>query len=181
MPKKSVLVCILAAFAFVAFAQDKGGLIEGDGWAFLASVPSGWVRDDRSLHSQGIDALYYKAGANFSPQGLHMYISPTPRTKAKDEPSSLSAFMQEDEESFMASYPGILVKDLEPYDPGMGYAFPLRDLDDTVDGYYQALAYYEGEGAFFVFVLACRSPAEREAERPALTELLSSFTYVDKE
>jgi hypothetical protein len=181
MPKQIVLVCFLAAFSCLVFAQDEGGLIEGDGWAFFASAPSGWVRDGCSLHAQGIDALFCKAGDTFSPSTLHLYVCPTPRTKAKDEPDSLSAFMQDDEESFMASSPGVLVKTLDPYDPGMGYSFPLRDLDDTVDGYYQALAYYEGQGAFFVFVLACRSPEEREAARPALLELLSSFTYVDKE
>jgi hypothetical protein len=181
MTKKSVLFCFLAVFACLAFAQDEGGLIEGDGWAFLASAPSGWVRDGQSLHIQGIDALFCRAGDKFSPSTLHLYVSPTPRIKAADEPASLTAFMQEDEGSFMASYPGILVKDLEPYNPGMGYVFPLRDLDDTVGGYYQALAYYESKGAFFVFVLACRSPEERAAARPALLELLSSFIYVDKE
>jgi hypothetical protein len=179
MPRKSFLVCALVSIAILAFAQDEGVLVEGTGWAFLAPAPAGWVRDGHSLRSQGIEALFCKAGTRFSPSSLHLYVCPTPRTA--DCPSSLADFMRADEDSFMASYPGILVKDLEHYDTGLGYSFPLRELDDTVDDYYQALAYYEGRGAFFVFVLACRSPEEREAERPALLELLSSFTYLDKE
>jgi hypothetical protein len=57
----------------------------------------------------------------------------------------------------------------------------MRELDDSENGYYQALAYYEGEKAFFVFVLTCRSPDERQVERDALLELLDSFTYIRKE
>lgn len=179
MPSKCFLVCVLAAISCLSFAQEGGVLVEGKGWAFLAEAPTGWVRDGRSLASQGIEALYCKEGTRFSPSSLHLYVCPSP--KDMDGPENLVDFIEEDEASFMAAYPGILVKDLAPYDTGMGYSFPLRELDDTLDGYYQALAYYEGEGAYFVFVLACRSPEEREAERPALVELLSSFTYLDKE
>jgi hypothetical protein len=179
MPKKSILFCILMALSLLAFCEDKDGVIEGKGWAFLAAAPNGWVRDGKSLRSQGIEALYCKLGAQFSPATIHLYISPT--NKSENAPSSLDEFIREDKASFMASKQGIVVKDLLPYDPGMGYVFPRCDLDDSVDGYYQALAYYEGSGAYFVFVLACRSSAEREAERGALLELLSSFTYLEKE
>jgi hypothetical protein len=178
MSKRCSVAFILAFVAFLAFA-DEGGLIEGEKWAFLVSPPAGWVRDSASLRSQGIQGLFYKAGSRFDPSELHIYISPSP--KKEGGPFTLAEFVEADEESFMVSYPGILVKDLKPYAPGMGYVFTVRELDDANDGYYQELAYYAGDAAFFVFVLSCRSPEEREGERHALFELLDSFTYISKE
>jgi hypothetical protein len=180
MSKKTILVLALALFALLSFADDgKGGLIKGETWAILVSAPEGWIWDSSSLRAQGILGLYYKEGQRFSPSKLHIYISPTPKTAAG--PGSLREFVDADEAAFVGSYSGILVKSLAPYSPGLGYRFVLRDLDDSNDGYYQALAYYEGENAFFIIVLACRSPEEREAERGALRELLDSFTYIRKE
>jgi hypothetical protein len=158
---------------------SEGGLINGDKWAILVSAPEGWVWDKATLRSQGIWGLYYKAGSSYSPAKLHIYISPTAKKEGK--PVSLDEFMEADKASFMSFDPDLHVKVLPPYSPGMEYNFAMRELDDADNGYYQTLAYYEGEKAFFVIVLSCRSPLERETERRALLELLDSFTYMRKE
>jgi hypothetical protein len=180
MLKKVALVLALALSSLFSFAEEAaGGLISGDTWAILASAPEGWIWDNSSLRSQGILGLYYKKGQRFSPSKLHIYISPTPKTD--NGPRTLSEFVEADQAAFMGSRPGVLVKALEPYSPGLDYCFVMRDFDDSNDGYYQALAYYEGEDAFFIVILACRAPEERAAERGALIELLDSFTYIRKE
>ena len=180
MLKKAAFVLVMALFAFLAFAKDEsGGLIDGDTWAILASAPQGWIWDSSSLRAQGIFGLYYKQGQPFSSSTLHIYIKPTPRPAAGS--SSLLEFMESDQAAFKNSNPGVLIKSLAPYSAGLDYRFAMRDFDDSTKGYYQALAYCEGEDAFFVIVLAGTSPEEREAERGALIELLDSFTYIRKE
>ncbi len=179
MAKKAALAIVVALSAFVAFAQGAGGLIEGDKWAFLVSAPPGWIWDGRTLLSQGIIGLFYKAGAKYSPTALHMYISPS--SKKSGGPASLDEYIAADEASYMKSNPGTAISDLSAYAPGMGYTFTLRDFDDRNEDYYQALGYYAGEDAFFVFVLSCRSLAERDRERASFLELLASFTYIRKE
>jgi hypothetical protein len=178
--KKAAILLALAFGALVAGAQGHGGgLIEDSGWAFLISPPSGWVWDSSSLRHQGIQGLFYRDGTIYLPSSLHMYISPTP--KKPGGPATLAEFLKADEAAYMADDTGIVVRDLPPYSPGMDYRFELRDFDDSDEGYFQSLAYYEGEKAFFVFVLVCRSQAERERERASFRELLDSFTYIRKE
>jgi hypothetical protein len=179
MPKRRFLALAAILVALSASARADDGLIEGKGWAFLASAPPGWVRDERSLGAHGIKGLYVKAGAKFSPGKLHMYI--TPFAKTAGAPASLEEFMAVDEKTFMSSDSAVVARRIPDYAPGMGYTFPRKELDDAPGGYFQDLAYYEGEGAFFVFVLACRSAQEREREGKAFLELLDSFVYVAKD
>jgi len=178
--RKAALFFILVLSAFLAFAQDNGGgLIEGDTWGFLISAPDGWTWDNASLRYQGIQGLFYKAGSTFSPSELHIYISPSP--KKGNVPITLGDFIAADEAAFMRSDPGNRIVDFPPHAPGLGYIFSLRDFDDPNEDHYQSIAYYEGEDAFFVFILFCRSAPERDRERAAFLELLDSFTYVRKE
>ncbi len=180
MARKAGLFFILVLSTCLTFAQDKGGgLIAGDRWGFLISAPEGWVWDNASLRYQGIQGLFYKAGSKFSPSKLHIYISPS--SKKRNEPITLGDFIAADEAAFMRSDPGNRIVDLSPHAPGLGYIFTLRDFDDQSENNYQSIAYYEGEDAFFVFILFCRSASERDHERAAFLELLDSFTYIKKE
>jgi hypothetical protein len=183
MPKnrsKSLCLAIaLAISAFPAFSAGGGDLIGGDSWACLVEAPEGWVMDEASLRLHGIQGLFVKAGASFDPTLLHMYIFPSP--KAPGGSVSLGDFIKTDEASYVATRQGIHARTLPDYDPGMGYRYAMRELDDSVEGYYEAIAYYEGEAAFFAFILSCRSPEERSRERGALLALLDSFTYLRKE
>jgi hypothetical protein len=180
MARKAALFGILALSAFMVFAQDRrGGLVEGDNWAFLVSAPEGWVWDSTSLRHQGIWGLFYREGKQFSPAGLHIYINPV--QKRPGGPTSLPGFIEADEATYMKANPGNRITDLPPYAPGLDYQFALRDFDDSGEGYYQSLAYYEGEDVFLVFVLFCRSAVERDGARAAFLELLDSFTYIHKD
>ncbi len=180
MLKKASILCAIAFSALLAFAQDvQGGLIEGDSYGFLASPPKGWVWDSRALRHQGIRGLYYKEGSSFSPSKLHIYINPV--QKSGSSPATLEAFIVADEKRYMKSNPGNEVVDLDSYTPGLDYTFILKDFDDKGRGYYQSIAYYEGEDAYLVFVLFCRSARERDSERASFLELLDSFTYIHKE
>jgi hypothetical protein len=180
MAKKTCVFLVFALSAFLVCAQDgKNGFIEGDGWAYLISAPKGWVWDGVSLRYQGIQGLFYKEGTMFSPSKLHIYISPA--MKKKGEPATLDEFIKTDEAAFMKSGDGNRVSDLEPYSSGLDYKFILKDFDDKGEAYYQTIAYYEGDTAFFLFILFCRSSAERDRERSSFFELLDSFTYLHKE
>ena len=179
MVKKAAVAFALALWVFLGFAQSgDGGLIEGDKWAFLVSAPTGWIWDAKTLRIHGILGLFYKAGASYSPSKLHIYISPSTK---QGGPASLSDFISADEAMYMKSNPGTQIKELAPYSPGLEYRFILRDFDDLNENFFQSLAYYEGEDAYFVFVLSCRSGEERAREQAAFRSLLDSFTYIRRE
>jgi hypothetical protein len=180
MQKKAIFVLIALLCGLSSYAEDdQGGLIYGDTWAILAAPPSGWVWDSRTLRSQGIGGLYYKAGGHYDAFALHMLIEP--REKAPGEALSLPGFIAQEETAIKARSPGASFGSLSSMTTPWGYEFELCDMDDPMNASYKAFAYYDGEGAFFSFVLACGSPEEREAERGALLELLGSFTYAAKE
>ncbi len=178
MEKKAALFLCMA-FTALSLSAQAGGLIEGKGWAFLVSAPEGWVWDATTLRHQGVQGLFYKQGTKFSPSSLHMYITPT--GKKAGEAAGFGDFIEADETMFMKTDPTNVVKDLAPYSSGVKYDFTIKDFDDPTEGFYQSIAYYDGEGAYFIFVLFCRSARERERERTAFLELLDSFTYISKE
>ena len=167
------------AFTAISLTAQAGGLIEGKGWAFLVSAPEGWVWDANTLRYQGVQGLFYKQGAKFSPSSLHMYIHPT--GKKAGEVTAFGDFIEADEATFMKTDSVNVVKVLAPYSSGANYDFILKDFDDPNESFYQSIAYYDAEGAYFVFILFCRSEGERDRERPAFLELLDSFTYISKE
>jgi hypothetical protein len=180
MPKKAVLSLICICSVILSFAESsEGGLISGEGWGILVSAPKGWVWDRQVIRPQGVEGLFSKEGERYSEFALHISISSQGKKGAVA--SSLAKFMEEDKAAIAASDTDLVFRDLPAYSPGMEYRFAMRELDEPGKGYYQTLAYYEGEKAFFSFVLSCRSPEERARENGALLELLDSFTYLSKE
>jgi hypothetical protein len=180
MSVKAPLALILSCLASFCFAEGPaGGLISGNGWGILVSAPNGWVLETQAFKPRGVEGLFRKEGERYSAFGLQISISPS--EKAAGGPASLVKFMEEDKASLLSSDPKLVLRELPTYSPGREYRFALRELDEPGKGYYQILAYYEGERAFFSFVLSCRSPEERERERGALLELLDSFVYLSKE
>jgi hypothetical protein len=180
MPGKAVLTLIFICGAFLSFAEGpEGGLISGETWGILVSAPQGWVWDRQAIRPQGVEALFCKEGERYSAFALHISINS--QEKGAGGPSALTKFMEEEKAAIAAADTDLVFRDLPAYSPGMEYHFALRELDEPGKGYYQTLAYYEGEKAFFSFILSCRSPEERTRERGALLELLDSFTYLSKE
>lgn len=181
----AIVAILSAAILFIApppsaGAEDsQGGIVFGDGWAFLAMAPEGWVWDPISMRNHGIQGLYYKAGSRFSPTELHMYVSPSPKKGSASR--TLKEFVAADEAAFVEQYRGLSIKRLPPRETGPGYSFVRLELDDAGTDYYQELAYYEGEACFFAIVLSCRSVQEREREIGAFEELLDSFICIKKE
>jgi hypothetical protein len=171
---------ILAAAPITAAAEDaQGGIVYGEGWAFMAMAPEGWTWDPITMRNRGLQGLFYKAGTLYSPDSLHMYVSPSPKTPAS--PRGLAEFIAADESLFKKQSPGISIKRLPPRETGPGYAFVRVELDDAATGYYQELAYYEGDACYFVIVLTCRSAEERAREIAAFDELVDSFTCITSE
>jgi hypothetical protein len=154
MTKKAILLLVLAFSGLLARAQAQdGGLIEGDRWAFLVS------------------ALFYKESSKFSLAEVYMYIVPSP--KEPDGPASL--------EKFILADVGVSSRNFAVYVTGMEYRFYVLDFEDPHEDAYKAKAYYEGEDAYFTFILVCFSAKERAQERASFSELLDSFTYIRKE
>jgi hypothetical protein len=180
MPGKALFSLICLCLSVFGFAQgSEGGLISGEDWGILVSAPEGWVWDRQVIRPQGVEGLFRKEGERYSAFALHISISS--QRKSAERPASLAEFMAEDKAALAASDAGPVLRELPAYSPGMDYQFAMREIDEPGGGYYLSLAYYEGEKAFFSFVLSCRSPEEREEERGALLELLDSFTYLSKE
>jgi hypothetical protein len=172
----SLAICLSARLG----AQGaEGGLISGEDWGILVSAPRGWVWDAQAYRPSGVEALFRKAGERYSAFGLHISIGS--RGKAAGGPSSLAKYMEEEKAAVMGADPGLVLRELPAFSPGMDYRFAMREIDEPEKGYYQTLAYYEGSRAFFCLILSCRTPEERTSERGALVELLESFVYLSRE
>jgi len=177
--KTPLCLAFICAAALLAAQGQEGGLISGHGWGLLVATPGGWVRDTQAIPPAGVDALFRKAGERYSPFGLS--ISLVAQDRDPGNPGTFAEFLAAQKAALLASDAGVEVRDLKDYAPGLGYRFAMRELEEPGKGFYQAIAYYDGNRAFFSLVLSCRSAEERDRERSALVELLDSFVYLSQE
>jgi hypothetical protein len=185
MRARAVLAAVGAALSLLAApgpaaGEDvRGGIIRGDGWTFMAMAPEGWVWDPITLRGHGVQGLFYLAGTIYDPTSLHLFVSPSPKGPAS--PRDLARFVAADEVALRRLSPGISVRRLPPLETGPGYSFVRVSLDDAANGYFQEIAYLDGEACYFSIVLSCRSAAERGRRIGAFEELVDSFTLIEQE
>jgi hypothetical protein len=176
----AVAVAALSLAAAPASGEAvRGGIVRGEGWAFLAMAPEGWIWDPITMRGHGVQGLFYKAGSIYDPAALHMFVSPSP--KGPTAPSDLARFVAADEAALRKHSPGIALSRLPSLETGPGYSFVRVSLDDAAAGYFQEIAYLDGEACYFSIVLSCRSSAERGREIGAFEELVDSFTLIEQE
>lgn len=172
-------LCLLAAPGSAAGENVRGGIIRGDGWTFMAMAPEGWVWDPITMRGHGVQGLFYLAGTLYDPTSLHMFVSPSP--KGPSSPRDLARFVAADEAALRKHSPGISVRRRPPLETGPGYSFVRVSLDDPASGYFQEIAYLDGEACFFSIVLSCRSAEERALQIGAFEELVDSFILIEQE
>lgn len=175
------LAAALALASGCAFSRgaspDNSGLVYGESYAFLVSAPRGWVLDNQTGASNGLQAVFYPEGSSWQNASAIMYVNVAQR-KAKDE---LDSFITADLEKFrkgsqdLQATPGVAI---ETADKKLAQ---VRHLSGDEWGNSEAVAYVQENTVFVMIVLSGRTLPSYQAALPAFTELVKSYKLMTEE
>jgi len=160
--------------------DEDSGIIYGKNWAFMFSVPDGYIWDNVSLQQHGIWALFYKADQEiFYGNKHHLYINPI--QKGDGYPETTDELINWDISYYKQNDPALKVSFYTEKKITDGHIVKIYSFDQKLRSYYMYYGYLTENNSSFIFVLIARSQKERKEKQQAYFDLIQSFKYLDKE
>jgi hypothetical protein len=184
--RKAILLTALLAFASVcAAAQDRrqdgggdgdSGILYGSDYSFVVKAPKGWVLDDASAKSQGLDAVFYPAGSSWKESAAVMYVGIGRKVSEKD---SIDGVIARDITDFKKAAPGLKVIDAQAMPLARGKErVVVKYFIDAEGGTHEAVAYVDESKVVVMLVLSSKTKERFESSLPALKELAASYFFL---
>ena len=185
--RKAILLTALLAFAPVcAAAQDRkqdgggggadSGILYGRDYSFVVKAPKGWVLDDASAKSQGLDAVFYPAGSSWKESAVVMYVGIGRKAGEKD---TIDGVIARDIIDFKKAAPGLKVIDAQAIPLSRGKErVVVKYFIDTERGTHEAVAYIDESKVVVMLVLSSKTKERFESSLPALKELAASYFFL---
>jgi hypothetical protein len=185
MRKSILLAAILALASFGAAAQsgkqDGGGgadsgILYGPDYSFVVKAPKGWVLDNRSAKSQGLDAVFYPEGSSWKESEVVMYVGIGRKMGEKD---TLEGVVSRDLADFKKAAPGLKVVDGQALTLAHGKEkVVVKYLVEAERATHEAVAYIEESKVVVMLVLSSKSKERFESSLPAFKELAASYLFL---
>jgi hypothetical protein len=182
---KSILLSALLAFAAFGAAaqsgkQDDGGagsgILYGPDYSFVVKAPKGWVLDNTSAKSQGIDAVFYPEGSSWRESEAVMYVGIGRKMGEKD---TLEGVISRDLADFKKAAPGIKIVDSQALTLAHGKEkVVVKYFVEAERATHEAVAYIEESKVVVMLVLNSKSKERFESSLPALKELAASYYFL---
>jgi hypothetical protein len=64
---------------------NQAGILYGRGYAYILSAPKGWVMDDETGRSEGLEAVFYRQGESWAAGAAVLYANVAPKVKGQDD------------------------------------------------------------------------------------------------
>src|SRR5688572_704559 len=118
MLRRLYVVIALMLLCGSAYAQEKSekggssGIIYGENHAFTLTAPKGWVLDNTSGRSQGLQAVFYPEGSSWQKGAVVMYANVYQKRNVKEE--SLEKVIEGDVAEYNKRSAELKVIDAEP-------------------------------------------------------------------
>jgi hypothetical protein len=183
--RKVILLTTLLALACVcAAAQDRkrhdggaeSGIIYGPDYSFVVKAPKGWVLDNSSAKSQGLDAVFYPEGSSWKESEVVMYVGIGRKTGDDD---TLDAVMARDLMDFRKAAPRLKVIDGRPLTLARGKErVVVKYFAEPEQGMHEAVAYVDESKVVVMLVLSSKTRERFESSLPALKELAASYLFL---
>ncbi len=181
---KKAICFFLFLLSNAIYGQDNNidslstGLIYGKEHAFLLSAPNGWVLDNSSGLSQGIQAVFYPKGGSWNNSNTVMYANTASKSSEGNE--TIEKLIEYDLENFKKRG-ALVVKDTTITLERSDNKAILKYFDDSNYGNYEIVAYIDEEKIVALIVLSSRDKAEFSEAIPKFIELLNSYVFVTKD
>jgi hypothetical protein len=181
MKSRVILLTVLLGFLLVPalLAAEKefggGGIVYGEGYAFLIDAPPGWVLDTRSGVPDGLYAVFYPRGSSWSESPTVMYAAWA--SKKKEGVSTLQQMIDKDVANFKKDNPSMVITESRPLKTGDGKTALVRLFKGGQEGNSEAVAYVGEKAGVAVLVLASHNQVAFNKAIPAFEKLVSSYQF----
>ena len=181
MKRRVILLAVLLGLLLVQalLAAEKqfggGGIVYGEGSAFLIEAPPGWVLDTRSGVPDGLHAVFYPRGSSWSKSPTVMYAAWA--SKKKEGVSTLQQMIDKDVADFKKENPSMVIIESRPLKTGDGKTALVRLFKGDQGGNFEAVAYVDEKAGVAVLVLASHNQVAFNKAIPAFEKLVSSYHF----
>jgi hypothetical protein len=178
--RASLIAVLLGLFLVQALlATEKefggGGIVYGEGYAFMIEAPKGWVLDTRSGVPDGLQAVFYPRGSSWSESPTVMYAAWA--SKKKEGVTTLQQIIDKDLTNFKKENPSMVITESRPLKTGDGKKALVRLFKGDQGGNFEAVAYVDEKAGVAVLVLTSPEQAAFTKAVPAFEKLVSSYHF----
>ncbi|MDX2104984.1 MAG: hypothetical protein SFY67_01150 [Candidatus Melainabacteria bacterium] len=164
------------AFADESKSEDaplKGGIIYGKDHAYVLSAPDGWVLDNQSGVEQGLHAVFYPEGGNWSDSKAVMY------TRIHDKANkTIEEVIKTDLDNMKQDAPNFKAEDQENITCQKGSKAVIKYLSGDKFGSFEAVAYIDEPKKAVIIVLTARDEGNFKSSVTAFNELVKSYFWM---
>jgi hypothetical protein len=173
----AVLLSLLLVQALLAAEKGfgGGGIVYGEGHAFLIDSPPGWVLDTRSGVSDGLQAVFYPRGSSWSKSPTVMYAAWA--SKKQEGAASVQQIIAKDLANFNKDNPSMVISESRPLKTEDGKTALVRLFQGDQGGNSEAVAYVDEKAGVAVLVLTSRNRVSFNKAIPAFEKLVSSYHF----
>lgn len=177
---------VFALFAFLPFfgfanAQDDSGIIHGKNYSFTLTAPKGWVLDDKSGRSQGLQAVFYPNGSSWKDGSAVMYEN----VHQKSDPTkdTIKTVIDDDISDFKQASRTVKTVDADPIPTrtdtrSANKKAVVKYFIDDQNGTNEAVAYVDEKDVVVMLVLSARNQQSFKASFPAFKEFVGSYFFL---
>ena len=156
--------------------NNNSGIIYGQDHVFVLTAPKGWVLDNKSGVSQGLQAVFYPEGSSWKSGTVVMYANTYHKRNVTEE--TLEKVVAGDVTEFKKKSEKLRVVEAAPLPTRKDKKAVVRYFDGDTFGNSEAIAYLDEGKVVVMLVLSARTKKEFEAGLPAFNELVSSYLFL---
>jgi hypothetical protein len=165
---------LLSAIALCDKVEGSSGLIYGTDHAYWISSPSGWILDNESGVSQGLHAVIYPKGENWTDAPAVIYS----RAVVKKKGESMGGVIKNDFDSFKKSNANIVMKNFAKIKTGDGSEAIVKSFKGDQWGNNELVAYIDTPKVVGIIVLTARNAESYNRSIEAFESVVRSFSFV---
>jgi len=176
-----VIVLLLILNNQTVMSQEPGhtGLIYGKNHSYKLSAPTGWILDNKSGVSQGLQAVFYKEGFNWDNAVSVMYTNVVHLDSAENR--NLDDIINKDLERFK-NYPEFLsaeFKDNIALNENKE-ARLIEFLSNDQNTSNESVAYIPEDKTIIIIVLSSRDKEDFNLNQIAFVDLVKSYQFISE-
>ena len=148
------------------------GVIHGPKAAFEISAPEGWVLDNMSGKSNGLDCVLYLSGSSWQNSPVIMYakVASTRFERVED-------FLEFTHQEYEKDDPAPMVGNMPPVTINDSLTAVIESYSGGVHGSFEATAYIQVPRAVCYIVFSARNEAGFRSYAQALSGVVRTFRY----
>lgn len=170
------LAFLLYASAILGQDETGTGIIYGNNHAFSLTAPDGWILDNHSGVSNGLNAVYYRKGETWANATTIMYANTASLENRAHK--TLNELIDFDVNSFRKEYSDIQISDGNDILINDIVIAKIKYLSGKSYGNYEAMAYIDAGKVGVMIILSSRTKEGFETSLGAFELLVKSYIFI---